>query len=130
MSLRGSAVVLVMTALVVSCSRAVEETSPKPPTPRATRLPWRTVPALAGEVEIRRTEYGVPHILAENLAAAGFGMGYSQMDDYVIEVVKRLAVARGELAMYEGREALDSDFAARERHARAVETYHTLSSTA
>jgi acyl-homoserine-lactone acylase len=85
------------------------------------------VPALASEVEIRRTEFGVPHILAENLAAAGFGMGYSQVEDYGIEVVNRLFAGRGDLALHEGREALDSDFAARERHARAVEIYHTLS---
>jgi acyl-homoserine-lactone acylase len=81
-------------------------------------------------VEIRRTEYGVPHILAENLAAAGFGMGYSQMEDYGVEVVNRLLRGRGEAARREGRELLESDFTARERHTLAVKIYHTLSQEA
>jgi acyl-homoserine-lactone acylase len=90
------------------------------------------VPAVAHQVVIRlrRTEYGVPHILAENLAAAGFGMGYSQMEDYGQEVVNRLRAGRGEAAVRTGRVELESDFAARERHARAIAVYHTLSQDA
>lgn len=122
----GSTPSLLSLVLALSCSGAVEERSQLPPAPRTPRYPLQVEPALAGEVEIRRTEYGVPHILAENLRAAGFGMGYSQMEDYGTEVVNRLAAGRGDLAMHEGRDALDSDFAAKQRHARAVETYHTL----
>jgi acyl-homoserine-lactone acylase len=85
------------------------------------------VPEYVRQVEIRRTEYGIPHIRAENLGAMGFGLGYTQMEDYGIEVVNRLIAGRGESARNLGREALESDFAARERHARAVDVYHTLS---
>lgn len=82
--------------------------------------------ALAGRVEIRRTAYGVPHILAEDLAAAAFGLAYCQLEDYGIEVVRRLIEGRGEAAKYFGRGELEGDFARRLAYARAVETYRLL----
>jgi acyl-homoserine-lactone acylase len=33
-------------------------------------------------VEIRRTSYGVPHILAQDLGALGFGLAWVQLEDY------------------------------------------------
>ena len=37
---------------------------------------------IARRVEIVRTEYGVPHILADDFEAMGFGLGYVQSEDY------------------------------------------------
>jgi len=109
MSLRGSIVVVTSTVLPLSCSRAAEETAWLPPALRSTRLPLQRVPGLACKVESGRSEFGVPHILVQNLAGAGFDMGYSQMEDCGIEVVKLLSAGRGDLALHEGRGALSQD---------------------
>jgi acyl-homoserine-lactone acylase len=82
--------------------------------------------SLAERVEIRRTSYGVPHILGEDLASAFFGLAYCHVEDYGERVVMGLIRARGELARYLGPDSLDSDFRNRRSYARAVKTYHLL----
>jgi len=82
--------------------------------------------SLAERVEIRRTTYGIPHILAEDLSSAFFGLAYCHLEDYGEQVVLGLVRTRGELARYLGRDELDSDFFNRSSHARAVETFHLL----
>src|SRR5687767_12360422 len=83
-------------------------------------------PPLASQVEIRRTEYGVPHIRAENLAAAAYGLAYVQLEDYGAGVARGLLRARGEMGRWFGRDSMENDFDARLEHARAVETHHLL----
>jgi acyl-homoserine-lactone acylase len=78
---------------------------------------------LARQVEIRRTEYGVPHILGENYRAAGFGLGYVQAEDYTDQLLRLLVGARGELAKALGPDHVESDVRSRQRHAIAVATY-------
>ena len=82
--------------------------------------------ALAQRVEIHRTEYGVPHILAADLEAMGFGLGYVQSEDYGASIAVAMVTSRGTLARHLGPDELDADFAARAVHARAVETFHRL----
>ena len=84
--------------------------------------------ALAARVEIRRTAYGVPHILADDLKAMGFGLGYVQSEDYSASIAIGMVASRGTLARHLGEDELDADFVAREGHARAVATYHRLES--
>jgi acyl-homoserine-lactone acylase len=81
---------------------------------------------LARQVEIRRTAYGVPHIGAENLRAAGLALGYVQAEDYGERVVRGLARARGELSLHFGADSVDADAASRRTLRRAQETYHLL----
>lgn len=81
---------------------------------------------LASRVEIVRTEYGVPHILADDLAAMGFALAWVQSEDYGAEVAVGLVRQRGTYARHVGRDSIRGDFAARESHARAVETFHRL----
>ena len=83
-------------------------------------------PELARQVEIRRTAYGVPHIRAENLRAAGYGLAYAQMEDYGFEVVRALLRARGALAVHYGRDSLESDFGAQRVYRQAERTYARL----
>ena len=85
-----------------------------------------TAAALVQRVEIHRTEYGVPHILADDLKAMGFGLGYVQSEAYSASIAVAMMASRGVLARHLGAEELDADFAARETHARAVETFHRL----
>lgn len=85
---------------------------------------------LAQQVEIRRTEYGVPHITAENYKALGFGFGYCQAEDHLHSIMRLIIAARSELAKNFGdsRANIDSDFRNLQfrTHARAVETFHRL----
>lgn len=65
---------------------------------------------LANQVEIVRTAHGVPHIRAQNFKAAGYALGYVQLEDYGSIVPLGLIRARGEMARYFGRDSIESDF--------------------
>ncbi len=112
-------VIISFTAAAASLTAAMPGAIP----PRAHR-PSPEAEETARQVEIRRTDYGVVHIKAENLRAAGFGMGYVQVEDYGDQVIRGLVSARGELARIEGRRQLNTDARNRERYTHAVETYH------
>ena len=81
---------------------------------------------LAQQVEIRRTAYGIPHILAENMRAGGYALGWVQVEDYGERVVRGLVQARGELGLHLGAEEINGDFGNRLAYRRALETYHLL----
>ena len=80
-------------------------------------------PPEAGQVEVIRTAYGVPHIYADTFRALGYALGYLQLEDYGDRVPLTLLGARGELARYHGITAVDADVSARPYYLRAVETY-------
>jgi acyl-homoserine-lactone acylase len=81
---------------------------------------------LAAAVEVVRTEHGVPHIYADSLEAFGYALGYLQVEDYGDRVPRALLRARGELALVDGRQALDADFESRPYYLRAVDVYGEL----
>ena len=80
------------------------------------------------QVEVIRTEYGVPHIYAENFKALGYALGYLQLEDYGRRVPIGMLRARGELARHVGASALASDFENRPYYWRAREVYFELGS--
>lgn len=82
---------------------------------------------LGQQVEIRRTTYGVPHIKAENLRAAGYAMAWVQLEDYGDKMPYMLYRTRGELALRFGKDSIDADFVNRRLWLRAVEVYPQLS---
>ena len=96
------------------------------PAPASAQTATPPPPALAQQVEIRRTAYGVPHIKAENLTAAAYGLAYAQLEDYGANVAMGLLRARGEMGKWFGRDSLEGDFNARVEYERAVETHHLL----
>lgn len=98
----------------VACAIATPAFSPQP------------APELWREVEIIRTAHGVPHVRAENLRAAGYAMGWLQCEDYGDVTPLRLWAARGATATVLGRQAIESDFTALGKRARAIETFHLL----
>jgi acyl-homoserine-lactone acylase len=67
----------------------------------------------AGRVEIRRDTFGVPHILAADEHAAGFGFGYAMAEDHAAEIGRRYLQARGEAARHLGAGYAESDLAMR-----------------
>ena len=83
-------------------------------------------PDPARQAEIRRTAYGVPHIRAENLHAAGFALGWVQAEDYGERVVRGLVRARGALSLHFGADSVEADADSRRTLRRAQETYHLL----
>ena len=89
---------------------------------------WATAqpPDLSGQVEIIRTAHGVPHIRAENLRAAGYALGWVQLEDYGARAAMMTLRARGDMGRVFGYDSIDSDFANRARHNRAAASYNQL----
>lgn len=81
---------------------------------------------LARRVEIRRTAYGVPHIKADDLRAAGYALAYVQLEDYGARVALGLLRERGEMGRWFGRDSMASDFGARQAYQIAVAKYPQL----
>ena len=75
------------------------------------------------DVEIRRTSFGVPHILGETLESAAFGLAWVMMEDYREEVPRRLLVANGRWATVSGQEGVERDFSGRLAHEYAIEVF-------
>ncbi|HEU4631390.1 MAG TPA: penicillin acylase family protein [Gemmatimonadaceae bacterium] len=106
-----------LTAAVAQLLTAAGILSAQPPGP---------APALARQVEVLRTEHGVPHIRAENLRAAYYALAYVQLEDYGPRVAIGLLRARGEMGRWFGRDSIDGDFEAQRAHAIAVARYPQL----
>ena len=85
-----------------------------------------TAKALSARVEVVRTEYGIPHIYAEDWKAFGFAMGWVQSEDYGDQVAGGIVRRRGEYGRYTGRDSIRGDCAGREAHAVAVARYSSL----
>jgi acyl-homoserine-lactone acylase len=67
------------------------------------------------EATIRRTSWGVAHILADDLGSAGFGQGYAFAQDHACVLADQILKVRSERAKFLGEGAdgrhLNSDFA-------------------
>lgn len=79
------------------------------------------------DILIRRTEFGVPHIKASTLYGVAFGLAWCELEDYGERVVRALISAKGDLALVEGYDVIDSDFIRQQSYQRATETYFLLS---
>ncbi|MBC9713741.1 penicillin acylase family protein [Streptomyces sp. TRM66268-LWL] len=55
-----------------------------------------------GAVQIRRTAYGIPHIVARDFGSLGYGYGYAFAQDNVCELADTVVTLRGERARYFG----------------------------
>jgi acyl-homoserine-lactone acylase len=81
---------------------------------------------LSQQVEILRTAYGVPHIQAQNLRAAGYGLGWVMIEDYGPRIAMNLLRARGEMARWFGHDSIEGDFLAQREYRAAVRHYPDL----
>ncbi len=76
----------------------------------AAAAPTATTLTGAGHtVEIQRTEYGIPHILADNYENLGYGYGYAFAQDNLCEMADRVLTLRGERSEYLGPSAPTDD---------------------
>jgi acyl-homoserine-lactone acylase len=55
------------------------------------------------EVDIRWTEYGIPHVLANDVGSAAYGHGYAFAQDHVCLLADQIVKVRSERASYHGR---------------------------
>ena len=69
--------------------------------------------SIADDVTIRRTEYGVPHILANDFKSVAFGLAYAECEDRGEKVITPLIMARGVYAKYTAKENTDRDMYAK-----------------
>jgi acyl-homoserine-lactone acylase len=80
------------------------------------------------QVEIIRTEYGVPHIRAENLRAAGYALAWVQCEDYGPSATPlSILQASGRRASVEGAEFVEADFFILRHRERTLKNYSVLS---
>jgi Protein related to penicillin acylase len=89
----------ILRALTAACSFI-----PSLPFVVSAQTPSLSAVVLAKQVEVRRTTHGVPHIKADNLAAAGYAEAYVQSEDYGPRVALSLLRARGEMALVRTRQ--------------------------
>ncbi|WP_228010384.1 penicillin acylase family protein [Nonomuraea phyllanthi] len=59
--------------------------------------------------DIRRTEYGIPHILAKDHGSLGYGYGYAFAQDNLCVMASWAITLRGERSRYFGPEAMSDD---------------------
>jgi acyl-homoserine-lactone acylase len=89
-----------------------------------------TVPQRAEElwrdVEIIRTEHGVPHIRAKTLRAGAYGLAWVMSEDYGPRTAMTVLRVSGRMARVLGRASIESDFSVWRHRQRAVENYHRL----
>ncbi len=68
-----------------------------------------TLAGLQQPVEIRRDEYGVPFVEAQNIADLTFGIGYAMAEDRLAQMVSMNLLARGRLSEMVGPLGVDMD---------------------
>lgn len=50
--------------------------------------------------QIQRTEFGIPHVTAEDYKGLGYGVGYAFAQDNICSLAREIVVARGESMLY------------------------------
>jgi acyl-homoserine-lactone acylase len=116
-----------VTTLALSTTTLHAQDTPLPGA--VARVSSKSVPTareLAAHVEVRRTTHGVPHIIADNLAAMAYALAYVQCEDYGDRVPLSLLGASGQMGRWFGKDSMDGDFNARLAYRRAVEAYPLL----
>ena len=69
-------------------------------------------PELTYSAEIRRTEYGIPHVRADDWGSLGYGFGYAYAQDNFCVTMREIVFATGRSAELMGEEigSVESDF--------------------
>ncbi|KAA2265212.1 hypothetical protein F0L68_05020 [Solihabitans fulvus] len=74
--------------------------------------------------EVRRTEYGIPHVLAHDFGGLGFGYGHAFAQDNLCVLADRVLTLRGERSAAFGPTADSGDALARPTTNLASDTYY------
>ena len=77
--------------VLIACSDSSNNNPP--PTPEPPAPPPE--PTYELSAEIKRTEYGIPHITAEDWKSLGYGFGYAYSQDNYCVTMKEMVYASG-----------------------------------
>ncbi|WP_162300120.1 penicillin acylase family protein [Kineobactrum sediminis] len=100
---KHSLTIVVVSALLVACSDS-DDSAPAPqPEPE---------PSLIYSAEVRRTDFGIPHITADDWGSLGYGFGYAYAQDNFCIAMREIVFASGRSTelMGEGMGSVESDF--------------------
>ena len=89
-------------------------------------LPETPAEELWRDVEVIRTEHGVPHIRARTLRAGGYALAWVMSEDHGPRTVMNVLRASVGMARVFGHDSIEYDFAAWKDRQRAMENYHRL----
>ena len=89
-------------------------------------VPGQAKQELWRQVDVIRTAYGVPHIRAENLRAAGYALAWLQCEDYGTATPMELLEASGRAATVLGYERIESDFLVAQHRGKSLSKYDLL----
>ena len=105
--------------LITACSDSGSSKSPESST-APTDAPTTTEAIPGYSAQITRTEFGIPHIVADDWGSLGFGQGYAYSQDRACTLIDQIIKVRGERAKFfgpgENDRNIDSDFAYRHLH--------------
>lgn len=94
---------LFLCCVLAACTDGNDRVAPPPPPPE---------PELTYSAEIRRTEFGIPHIRAEDWGSLGYGFGYAYAQDNYCVAMREIVFAAGRSAELMGEDMgnIESDF--------------------
>ena len=94
---------LSLCCVLAACTDGNDLVAPPPPPPE---------PELTYSAEIRRTEFGIPHIRAEDWGSLGYGFGYAYAQDNYCVAMREIVFAAGRSAELMGEDMgnIESDF--------------------
>lgn len=94
---------LSLCCVLAACTDGNDLVAPPPPPPE---------PELTYSAEIRRTEFGIPHIRAEDWGSLGYGFGYAYAQDNYCVAMREIVFAAGRSAELMGEDMgnTESDF--------------------
>ena len=119
---RPTLALLATATLLAACSSDDNTATPttEPPPSTTAPVPTTTTAAPGYQASITRTEYGIPHIVADDWGSLGFGQGYAFAQDRACTLLDQIVKVRGERSMWfgagDGDENLHSDLAYRHLH--------------
>lgn len=93
-------------------SEAREAAAPAPVAAPAPAAPEAATPAPAAttpKVTIYRDTWGIPHVYADTVPAAMYGLGYAQAEDRLEDLLRHVRIATGTMAEAFGPEYLEAD---------------------
>lgn len=98
--------VAALTAAMAGCDSLFNHLAENNLDPNSTEL---TLTGISAPLQIRRDDYGVPYIEADNISDLAFGMGYAMAQDRLAEMTGMNLLARGRLSEMAGAVAVDMD---------------------
>lgn len=87
----------------------------------AITLALQARPESVATTEIRTTSYGVPHVLADDFAGAGFGLGYAFAQSNICEIADRWITVNAQRSQYFGPDAIVEE---RNRYPNIASDFH------